>query len=205
MPGLAFKGLMGYDGHNTLKVTPEERGELSRKAYRLLADTRRFLEARGIEVEIVSGGGTFTYRYAAEIEGITEVQAGTYLLMDTAFREHGVGEFECGLTVLASVISQPAYPGAEHLAIMDTGKKSLSTALGLPEVKSPAGAKTISLSDEHGRVSFADSPLPLRPGDTVEFWVRDANATINQFDLIYAVRDGIVEDVWRIPQCGNHT
>jgi D-serine deaminase-like pyridoxal phosphate-dependent protein len=205
LPGLVFKGLMGYDGHCTLKVSPEERGDLSRKAYRLLADTRSHIEKHGIEVSIVSGGGTFTYRYAAEIEGITEIQAGTYLLMDTTFQDHGVREFDCALSVLTTVISQPGYAGAEKLAIVDTGKKSISTALGLPEVLEPDGAKVISLSDEHGRISFADSASALRLGDQVEFSVPDANGTINQFDRIYAVRDGLVEDVWFIPKSGNHT
>jgi D-serine deaminase-like pyridoxal phosphate-dependent protein len=205
LPGLKFKGLMGYDGHCTLKVSPEERGELSRAAYRLLAGTRHFLEARGIEVAIVSGGGTFTYQYAAEIEGITEVQAGTYLLMDGAFQEHGVYEFERAMSILTIVISRPAYPGAKSLAIVDCGKKSIGTSLGLPEVKSPAGLKCISLSDEHGRVSMEGSPAPIHLGDQVEFWVQDANGTINQFDRIYAVRDGMVEDIWLIPESGNHT
>jgi D-serine deaminase-like pyridoxal phosphate-dependent protein len=205
LPGLVFQGLMGYDGHCTLKVKVEERGELSRKANRLLADTRRYLEEHGLPVSIASAGGTFTYRYAAEIEGITEVQAGTYLLMDQTFQEHGVDAFDCALSVLATVTSQPAYPGAETLAIVDTGRKSIDTSQGLPAVKNPPGCKVISLSDEHGRVSFAGAKARLEIGDKIELWLRDANATINLFDRFYAVKDGVVEDVWFIPRCGDHT
>jgi D-serine deaminase-like pyridoxal phosphate-dependent protein len=201
-PGLMFKGLMGYDGHNTLKVSGAERGGLSLKAYHLLSATRKNLEQAGIEVEIVSGGGTFTYRYAAEVAGITELQTGTYLLMDTAFQEHGVCEFERSLSVLATVISRPVYAGANGLVIVDTGRKSVSTALGLPEVKEPLGGKVISLSDEHGRVVFADPETIPRLGDKIELWVRDANGTINQFDRFHVIRDGIVEDVWSIPLLG---
>ena len=201
-PGLQFRGLTGYDGHNTLKVTEAERGALSLKAYRLLSETRTYLEKAGMPVEIVSGGGTFTYRYAAEVEGITEMQTGTYLLMDTAFQEHGVGEFECTLSVLASVISRPVFPGSGGLAIVDAGRKSVSTDLGLPEVKQPLGGKVISLSDEHGRVVFAGPAEAPRVGDKIELWVRDANGTINHFDRFYVVRDGRVEDVWPIPLLG---
>jgi D-serine deaminase-like pyridoxal phosphate-dependent protein len=201
-PGLAFRGLMGYDGHNTLKVSEAERGGLSLMAYQLLSDTRKYLEAAGIKVEIVSGGGTFTYQYAAEVEGITELQTGTYLLMDTAFQEHGVREFECSLSVLTSVVSTPVYPGAKELVIVDTGRKSVSTVLGLPEVKDPPGARVISLSDEHGRVIFSDPAAALRVGDRIELWVRDANGTINQFDRFYVIRDGLVEAVWKIPLLG---
>jgi D-serine deaminase-like pyridoxal phosphate-dependent protein len=201
-PGLEFRGLMGYDGHNTLKVSEAERPALSLKAYRLLSDTRKYLEAAGIVIQIVSGGGTFTYQYAAQVDGITELQAGTYLLMDTAFQEHGVGEFECTLSVLASVISRPGYPGAEGLAIIDAGRKSVSPALGLPEVKDPPGARVISLSDEHGRVVFNDPAAAPRVGERIELWVRDANGTINQFDRFYVIRNGLVEAVWKIPLLG---
>jgi len=206
-PGLKFRGLMGYDGHNTLKVSEIERGGYSLKAYRLLSDMRKYLEQAGTEVEIVSGGGTFTYRYAAEVEGITELQTGTYLLMDTAFQEHGVHEFECTLSVLASVISRPEYAGANGLVIVDTGRKSVSTALGLPEVKNPprSGASVISLSDEHGRVVFADPATAPRVGSKIELCVRDANGTINQFDRFYVIRDGAVEAVWKIPLLGCST
>ncbi len=204
-PGLKYMGLMGYDGHCTLKVDESEREALSRKANELLADTRFFIENSGIEVPIVSAGGTFTYRFAAEIDGITEIQAGTYLLMDTAFKEHGVYEFDPALSVLSTVISRPSYPSEIDLAIIDTGRKSISPILGMPEVKHPSGANLFSLSQEHGRVSLASDGARLKVGDKIELWVRDANGTVNQFDKFYAVRNDIVEDIWFIPGCGDHT
>jgi D-serine deaminase-like pyridoxal phosphate-dependent protein len=203
--GLEFRGLMGYDGHNTLKVSEAERPGQSLKAYQLLSDTRKYLEEAGIKVEIVSGGGTFTYQYAAEVAGMTELQTGTYLLMDSAFQEHGVREFERTLSVLASVVSRPVYPGAEGLVIVDTGGKSVSTALGNPEVKDPPGARVISLSDEHGRVMFATPAERPQIGDRIELWVRDANGTIKQFDRFYVIRNGLVEAVWKIPLLGRAT
>lgn len=205
MPGLKFMGLMGYDGHCTLKVAESEREALSREANALLARVRKFVEDAGIEVGIVSGSGTFTYRFASEIEGLTEIQAGTYLLMDTAFRDHGVREFECTLSVLATVISRPSYPGANGLAIVDVGRKSISPQLGLPEMKNPGGAWVRSLSDEHGRVFLGDAAGSVSVGDKIELWVRDANGTINQFDRFYVIRDGVVEAIWQIPLCGRNT
>lgn len=204
-PGLVFRGLMGYDGHCTLKVTEAERGPLSLAANTLLADTRRYLEAAGIEVPIVSAGGTFTYRYAAAVAGITEVQAGSYLLMDSGFYDHGVREFEPALSVLATVTSRPEYPGAGGLFIIDAGQKSLSTALGNPEVLRPAGATVRGLSDEHGRLVAASAESRPPIGAKVELRVRDANGTIKHFDRFHAVRHGIVEDIWPIPLCGRST
>lgn len=210
-PNLRFMGLMGYDGHCTTKVTEQERGPLSHQANTLLAQTRRYVEEAGIPVEIVSGSGTFTYRYASEVEGITEIQAGTYLLMDTAFRDFGVCEFDCTLSVLATITSKPTYPDATFadgttLAIIDAGRKSISTAYGLPEVKHPAsGVSVRSLSDEHGRIGLEGQGQQLRIGDKIELWVRDANGTINQFDRFYAIRSDHVEAVWPIPLCGVST
>jgi D-serine deaminase-like pyridoxal phosphate-dependent protein len=204
LPGLRFSGLMGYDGHCTFKVAESEREALSKKANSLLADTRRYVEDAGIAVEIVSAGGTFTYRFASEVPGITEVQAGTYLLMDTAFQEHGVHEFDCTLSVLTTVISRPVYPGAGGLVIIDAGGKSISPMLGLPEVKT-SGARVYSLSDEHGRVLFEDEAKRPLVGDQLELWVRDVNGTIKQFDRFYAIRNEVVEAIWKIPLCGRNT
>lgn len=203
--GLKFMGLMGYDGHCTMKVAEFDRRSVSLQANRLLVETKQYVEDAGIVSEIVSGAGTFTYRYACEEPGITEVQAGTFLLMDTAFRAHGVSEFEPTLSVLATVISRPGYAGAEQLAIIDTGRKSISPQMGLPEVKRPAAAWVRSLSDEHGRVILEAAAEQVEIGDKIELWVRDANATINQFDRFYIIREGLVEDVWPVPLCGQNT
>jgi D-serine deaminase-like pyridoxal phosphate-dependent protein len=204
-PGLNYMGLMGYDGHCTFGLEEAERAARSRQANCLLADTRRLIEEAGLEVEVVSAGGTFTYRYAAEVEGVTEIQAGTYLLMDTAFREQGVRDFECALTVLSTVVSRPTWNGAEHLAVIDVGNKGISTLLGLPEVKDPEGAAVIRLSQEHGRVDLKRAVCDLHIGDRVELWVRDANGTVNLFDRFHALRHGVVEAVWEIPNLGNRS
>ena len=204
-PGLRFTGLMAYDGHCTMKVKASEREACSRQANEILAETRAFIEQAGIPVEIVSASGTFTYRYASQVKGITEIQAGSYLLMDTAFRESGVTDFECCLTVLATVTSRPTWKGAEDLAIVDVGRKAMDLFYGLPTVKEPQGATVVGLSQEHGRLRLEGPARSLRVGDKVEIWVRDANGTINLYDRFHAVRNGVVEAVWDIPLRGRTT
>jgi D-serine deaminase-like pyridoxal phosphate-dependent protein len=103
------------------------------------------------------------------------------------------------------VISRPSYPGAEDLAIIDVGRKSISPQLGLPEVKRPAGGRVTSLSDEHGRVILDGTNEQVKVGVKIELWVRDANATIDQFDRFHVIREGIVEAVWPILLRGRHT
>jgi D-serine deaminase-like pyridoxal phosphate-dependent protein len=199
LPGLRFMGLMGYDGHCTMKLEASQREACSQKANRLLVGTKEYIEKAGLRVEIVSASGTFTYKYAANIPGITEIQAGTYLLMDTAFQEAGVADFQCSLTVLGTVTSRPTYPGAEDLAVIDVGRKVMGMAYGMPEIKSPSGATILGLSQEHGQVRLTGMSLDLNVGDKLELWVRDANDTINRYESFHAIRDDLVEAVWDIP------
>jgi len=202
---LVFSGIMGYDGHCTFKVEEDQREACSQQANDLLVATRRYIEEAGLAVGIVSAGGTFTYKVAAETPGVTEVQAGTYLLMDTAFQEKGVRDFECTLTVLATVISKPTWAENHDLAILDVGRKGMDVHLGLPEVKGLDGATLFSMSQEHGRVRLEGPAKNLQVGDKLELWVRNSNDTINLYDRFYAVRDGIVEAVWEIPARGRST
>lgn len=205
LPGLLFMGVMGYDGHCTIKMPLSERRACSLKANQLLADTRTYIEKAGINIEIVSGSGTFTYQYAAEVPGITEIQAGTYLVNDTAFYEAGVTEFKPALTILATIISRQRRKGSENLAVIDMGRKSIDTYYGLPKVKAPLGVTVTGLSQEHGRVLLEGESSILDIGNKIEIWVSDANGTVNIYDELYALRGDIVEAVWQIPARGQST
>ena len=201
-PGLRFMGLMGYDGHCTRSCDASDREECSIKANQLLVENRDYIEKTGLKVEIISAGGTYTYKYASKIRGITEIQAGTYLLMDTTFRDAGVADFELTLSILATFISIPKRKGAGRLGIIDLGRKAVDTYYGLPEIKRPKGLKVIGLSQEHGKVELEDQANDLKLGDKLELWVPDANGTINLYDKFYAIRDDVVEAVWDIPGRG---
>jgi D-serine deaminase-like pyridoxal phosphate-dependent protein len=203
-PGLRFRGLMGYDGNLAFLEDFEERDRQSQAAYQILVETRDYLQHAGIPVEIVSGGGSGTYRSACSVPGMTEIQAGTYIFSDTTYRDNGLGEFECALTLLSTVISRPQRSGAEDLAILDFGRKEMALTYGFPEAKSPAGT-VFSMPQEHTRMRLADPHQRLRVGDTVELWVRDANCTFNLYDKVYAVRGGVVEAVVDIPGRGKAT
>lgn len=198
---LEFRGLLGYDGHCTTKVSAQEREALSLQANRLLAATADHLRRAGLGCEIVSGGGSFTYRYAAQVQGITEVQPGTYALLDTAFRDFGVNGFERVVQAAATIISVPPSP-TRGLAVMDLGAKAFSLAYGLPEMAAPAGCRVLSLSDEHGRLIFEGDPPAI--GAQVRLWVQDVNGTLNLADRVHVVEDGQVVDVWELPLSGNH-
>jgi len=201
---LNYMGLMGYDGHCAFAVEASERPSCARASNKLLTETKRFVEENGLDVAVVSGGGTHTYDIVSKTPGVTEVQAGTYVLMDTKFKESGV-DFECALSILASVVSRPQWSGAGDLAIIDVGRKGMDTYWGLPEMKAPHEAELFSVPQEHARLKLTGEARKLKAGDKVHIHVRDANGTFNLYDRVYAVRDGIVEAVWRVGARGDGT
>ncbi|MDA4130187.1 MAG: DSD1 family PLP-dependent enzyme [Thaumarchaeota archaeon] len=192
-PGLRFRGIGGYEGHISLVKDPSERKMEDEKSLKLLVETRDLLEKNGIPVEIVSAGGTGIYNIAGVYPGITEVQAGSYVMMDVVYRDCGI-DFDCALSVLATVISVPS----EDRAILDTGVKSVTTNQGLPEVKNAQGIEVTKLSAEHMHLKLAENHMPLKVGDKVEVLPSDCDTTVNLHDRLYGIRNGEVEVVWPI-------
>ncbi len=195
-PGLIFEGLMGYEGHAVMRPTFEERREKAEAAMALLVGAKERVEAAGLEVRIVSGGGTGTYNVTGAYPGVTEVQAGSYATMDVRYRDCGVG-FECALTCLATVISTPR-PG---VAITDAGMKALTPEFGMPEVVGQEGITVKKLSEEHGALELTDG-VSLCPGDKIELIPSHGCTTINLHDQFYALRHGVVEAIWPIAARG---
>ncbi|HEV2273085.1 MAG TPA: alanine racemase, partial [Acidobacteriaceae bacterium] len=128
--GLRLRGLTGYEGHCNRMQPGPAKTEASHQAMGKLVETARLLRSHGLPVEIVSAGGTGTYSLSGAFPGVTEIQAGSYLLMDTDYRSVQP-EFDLALSVLGTVISRT---GNERLVI-DAGLKEISGERGLPSLK----------------------------------------------------------------------
>ncbi len=192
--GLHLAGIMGYEGHLVFTLDPEERRTRVEQALAPLLETKSLLERYGLPVETVSGGGTGTYDVTGSYPGMTEVQAGSYIFVDARYRQVRP-EFRPALTLLTMVISR-TQPG---LLITDAGLKALSTEFGLPEVLGIPGAALKPLSEEHGKIALADpAACALRPGDKLQILPSHCCTTVNLHDVFYAVRGGLVEEVWPI-------
>jgi D-serine deaminase-like pyridoxal phosphate-dependent protein len=192
--GLKCRGVMGYDGH--LQAFPQSpaRDERVRAGSKSLADSATLIESAGIPAPIVSTGGTGTYAVSGEYLGITEIQAGSYLLMDTMYLDRGAS-FRRSLTVLTTVISKR---GPGH-AVVDCGVKSISAERGLPCPKDLPGVCLKTLHAEHGLLEIeADSATPLEVGQRIELWVHYSDGTVNLHSSLYGVRNGQIEEVFRI-------
>jgi len=192
MPGLRFRGLMGYEGHAVLVDDPQERRAKASEAARLLLDCVAAVRKAGIPVEVVSGGGTGTYDITAAFDGFTEIQAGSYVLMDARYRKVRP-EFENALFLAATVVSRPT----PDRVILDAGMKSVTQEFGLPEVVWPRGLRVVGLSEEHVKC-VADAPCALAPGDQVWLLPTHCCTTVNLHDRYWCVRDGRLIATWPI-------
>jgi D-serine deaminase-like pyridoxal phosphate-dependent protein len=195
-PGLRFVGLQGYDGHLQLMPDAAERRAKCHLALEKLIGTRRLIESAGIPVEVVTGGGTGTWEFVAEYPGVTEIQPGSFLLMDAAY--HAIRpEFACSLSVMATVVSRrPAW------YVLDAGSKAISKDFGMPVVKGRPAHRVDRLSEEHTRVATDDAAVTV--GDRFEVIPAHCCATMNLHRTCVAVRKGRVETVWPIEASGRY-
>ena len=193
--GLRFRGLMGYEGHLQPLVPGAEKDRLVRAAMEALANTRKLVESSGIQVEIVSCGGTGDYSIAGDYAGVTENQGGSYLLMDTWYAPFAP-DFTVALSVLVTVISKTA---GERL-VVDAGCKVISGERGLPTVKGIAGLKLKALHAEHAPIEILDPALAIEVGDKIEIAVHYHDGTINLHKQMYGIRRGEVEHIFAIEQ-----
>jgi len=145
--GVAVRGIMGYEGH---VVGVPDRAE---RAAGVAAATEILLAAHAaVGGDVISAGGTTTYDLHTVA---TEIQAGSYALMDTAY-----GAFGLPFTVAVGIVATVLHVGARH-AVADCGLKALGMDHGDPTIDD---ADVWFCSDEH--VTFA-SRHPLTVGDRV--------------------------------------
>ena len=177
--GLEVRGVMGYEGHivgNEDRAAREAGCEASMK---LLLDAHAQVGG-----DVISAGGTGTYdcnRWA------TEIQAGSYALMDTAYGKLGLPVRQA-LVLLCTVISV-----SEKFAVADGGLKSLGMDHGNPSL--PDGGKLWFCSDEH--ITFAPA-APARVGDRVRVTPAHVDPTIAYHERMHLVSGETVLDSWPV-------
>jgi D-serine deaminase-like pyridoxal phosphate-dependent protein len=195
-PGLRFVGLQGYDGHLQLLPDAAERKAKCEEGLAKLIGTRRLIERAGIPVAVVTGAGTGTWEFVGAYEGVTEIQPGSFVLMDCAY--HPVRpEFGCALSVLATVISRR--PG---WYVLDAGSKAISKDFGTPLVRNRPQDRVVKLSEEHTKVETEDGRIQV--GDRVEVIPAHCCATMNLHRQCVASRGGRVEALWPIEASGRY-
>jgi D-serine deaminase-like pyridoxal phosphate-dependent protein len=178
--GLDVRGVMGYEGHLMMVAERDQRRDQVKAAMALLVQAHA-----DVGGDIVSAGGTGTFDLHDD-NGVTEVQAGSYALMDTHYGTLGL-PFEQALHVVGTVISV-----GEGFAVADVGLKALGMDHGNPSIEH---GKVWFCSDEH--VTFTPDE-PLTVGERV--WVIPAHVdpTMAMHEAVWVVRGDEVIDRWPI-------
>jgi D-serine deaminase-like pyridoxal phosphate-dependent protein len=194
--GVEFLGIQAYEGHCITVLDPEDRRRQVLASMQKAVDTRRLIEASGLPVCVLSGGGTGSYDMTGLMDGVDEVQAGSYALMDGYYVKRRP-EFATALSVITTVISSN---GSDH-AVLDVGVKGVGADLGPPDVLDrPGDAISRFESEEHASVRVGGPPLEI--GDKVRLLPSHGCTTCNLHRRLIAVRNGTVEDVWAIDGSG---
>jgi len=190
LKALRFKGLMGYEGR--VRLSTEGRAQKIAQAYRVLADVRDCLLRAGFAVEIVSAAGTSTLLEAITNPVITELQAGTYSLMEPELLPMNL-PFRCAVVVRGSVISR-------HMdrVVLDVGRRSVGMEYG-PPVPAGFAATRVLVTDEHS-VVMMDAPPPL--GTQLDLVPGQIRTTFNLYDHVWVSRGGRIVDRWSVTARG---
>ncbi len=140
--------------------------------------------------------------------GVTEVQPGSYTVMDAQYRQIGSSESNAefatylpAITLLTTVISA----NKQSHVTLDAGLEALYYDATPPIVISHPGLayEWGGFGDEHGKlvktVEACNLPAYL---DLVELIVPHCDPSINLFDRFYIVENDKVIDVWEIDMRG---
>lgn len=175
---LTVRGVMGYEGHAVGLEDRSTRARLTEEAMQLLLAAHEQVGG-----ELISAGATGTYDCNV---WATEIQAGSYALMDTAYARLAL-PFRQALSVLATVLSvSPAY------AVADCGLKALGMDHGNPSIEA---AQVLFCSDEH--ITFVPE-RPVRVGERVRVWPAHIDPTVAYHERMHVVSGGQVLETWPI-------
>ena len=197
---LKLAGLMGYSGAASHAKGWEHRRAVSNTQIDKLMESVHLCRKAGIPVDIVTGGSTGSYDIdSLHLDGLTELQAGSYALMDSHYRTIGsksgsetFEDFGLALSVLTTVVSRH-YP---KQASIDAGKKSMTQPTDIvkdrPDLRvRPAGA-------EFGLIEWDETDREPKLGDQLELVMSNLDMTVNCFDRIFVCKGHQVEDVYSV-------
>ncbi len=182
--GIEVRGVMGYEGHVVgVADRPRRVGEVAAS----MALLRGALEDVGGGLSSAGGTGTYDLHDWAD-----EVQAGSYLLMDTAYAELDL-PFRQALSVWTTVVSTSPTRG---WGVVDAGLKAFGMDHGNPTMP---GWSVLFCSDEHTTFCPADGESELPPvGTRVRMLPAHVDPTVAYHEQMYVLRGDRVVDEWPI-------
>lgn len=206
---LRFAGLQAFQGRAQHMRSAAQRRAVATAAAQAVHATRARIQAAGLAVPLVTGGGTGTLVHEAASGVYGELQAGSFLFMDADYarneREPAQPAFEHALYVKTQVIARQG-----ERAVCDAGHASHAVDAGLPWVAGlpeDQGLAYHSAGDEHGLLTPETDATPL-PAIGSMLWLVPGHCdpTVNLHDTLIGVRGGltrgVVERVLRVDARG---
>ncbi len=197
LPGISFQGVMSHQMMDQPSSEREDRVTEGRQLIQKVLDVKSAIEAAGIPVAVVSTGETWSYDVAGEIPGVTEVQGGTYLLMETSYDY--MSDFQFAGKVLTTIISTPR----AGVAVGDAGIKAVGSLKGMPAVDGRPGVVVESMDADHAMYRLSPESQ-LQIGQQLCLIPAQQDAMVSRWDRYVGIRDGKVEAVWDIEARGCH-
>jgi D-serine deaminase-like pyridoxal phosphate-dependent protein len=196
---LKLIGMMGYSGGASHTHGWEARKKKSQEDLAGLMESVGLARKAGLPIEIVTGGSTGTYNIDSETKGLTELEAGSFVFMDTLYRHvgsksdpHDYGDFGSSLTVMTTVISK-RHP---HMCTIDAGNKALLKPTD--EVKGRPEVKVENQGAEYGILVWKDTDRDYKLGERVDIYPSNLDMSTNVYDRYYIARGEQIVDVWPI-------
>jgi D-serine deaminase-like pyridoxal phosphate-dependent protein len=200
---LRLRGIQAYAGHVQHIPRYADRRSASREGLKQAAAVFKQLQAREESCTIFSASGTGTAKIDLAVPEVTELQAGSYTLMDAEYLAiesadgSDAADYHPALTMLTTVVSGPH----GRQVTVDAGLKALYRDGGRPRVMNRAYASLQYdwFGDEYGKLAAPDR-VALLPelGTVLELVVSHCDPTVNLFDCYHVTRSGKVVDVWPI-------
>jgi len=195
---MTLEGFMAYSGGAAHTKTWEARRKRSSEDLAGVRETAALARKSGLPVNIVSGGSTGTYNMDHE-HGLTELEAGSYVFMDTAYFAIGgkdddkvYNDFKGSLTVMTTVDSK-RHP---NIVTTDYGNKAITRATD--QVKGMPWLQVGTQGAEYGALRWTDADKDLKLGDRVEIYCTNLDMSTNAFDRYYVAKGDEIVDVWPI-------
>ncbi|WP_133130207.1 DSD1 family PLP-dependent enzyme [Legionella yabuuchiae] len=201
---LNLMGIQCYAGNLQHITSYEERKNRSLQIMEIASNVVKQFKKSGLSCSILTGTGTGTYDIDIQASEVTEIQPGSYTVMDVEYSIIGSKNnptsfttFKPAMTLLTTVISSNRN---EHVTV-DSGTKSIYfDSQNRPKIISQEGLHYDwgGFGDEHGKVT-ADKNCELpKNGDVLELIVPHCDPTINLYDKFYIENNGVIEDIWEI-------
>jgi len=201
LPNLRFVGVQGYAGHAQHLATFEERKKAARRSAERLREVTTALTEAGLKPGFVSGGGTGTANIDMREGPYTDLQVGSYLLMDAEYREIRDENSEQlpflqSLYILATVVSTCR---AGEITV-DAGTKALAVNGPMPDhlLGIPAGASYRFWGDEHGTITLPPGTKPPRTGARILIPATHCDPTVNLHPAYHVVTNEGPLSIWPI-------